>query len=80
MNLLSSKSGWNVERISQGHNVVGTVLRLAPCREILDVQRSALGQALPVVGGGRHCLDLFAMSGKTWCDSWHKQRSDSSLL
>ena len=60
MNLLSSKSGWNVERISQGHNVVGTVLRLAPCREILDVQRSALGQALPVVGGGRNCLDLFA--------------------
>ena len=60
MNLLSSKSGWNIERISQGHNVVGTVLRLAPCREILDVQRSALGQALPVVGGGGHCLDLLA--------------------
>ena len=60
MNLLNSKSGWNVERISQGHNVVGTVLRLAPCREILGVQRSALGQALPVVGGGRNCLDLFA--------------------
>ena len=40
--------------------MVGTVLRLAPCREILDVQRSALGQALPVVGGGGHCLDLLA--------------------